>query len=78
MTNPSRSAETFSAEELAAARRLRRSVWPDPETRRKLNRDDQCPHQPMCLSVQVCIEEIAWWLRHRAEFAALEDARESA
>ncbi len=69
------SAETFSAEELRRAQQLRQTVWPDPETRLKLNRDDQCPHQPMCPSLQVCVEDIAWYLRHRT---ALEAARQSA
>jgi len=67
--NPS--AETFTAEELATALALRQSVTPDRETVRRLNRRDQCPHQPACASLPICVERIAWYLRHRQELHAL-------
>lgn len=55
--------EAFSAVELERAADLRGSV---PPTRRGLSRVfDQCPHSPACPSVKICIEEIAWYVRHR-------------
>lgn len=29
-----------------------------------------CPHQPACPTLAVCVEEIAWYLRHRIEIHA--------
>lgn len=56
-------AEKFSDDELARAAELRTSV---PAVRRgRSNVFDQCPHTPACPNVKVCIEEIAWYLRHR-------------
>lgn len=70
MTNPDRlgeypydPTEMFSADELAAARQLRESVGPVKVG----DRIDSCPHTPACLNVYVCIEEIAWYLRHKSE-----------
>lgn len=55
--------ETFSAEELAEAYRLRRFVTPAPTLKRR----DHCPHATPCPNGRVCVEEIAWYLRHQAE-----------
>ncbi len=30
---------------------------------------DTCPHTPGCPTVAVCVDEIAWYLRHRVETA---------
>lgn len=57
--------EKFSEHELARAADLRATV---PATRRGFSKVfDQCPHTPACPNVRVCIEEIAWYLRHRPE-----------
>lgn len=61
-------AETFSEAELAEAYRLRKFVTPAPTLRRR----DSCPHPQPCPNVRVCIEEIAWYLRHKAEIEAAE------
>lgn len=53
----------FTVEELEYAAALRQSVSPAPDVRRR----DRCPHTPACSSIEVCIEAIAWYLRHRAE-----------
>lgn len=34
-------------------------------------RGDTCPHAPPCPTVQVCVEEVAWYLRHRRELHEL-------
>lgn len=51
----------FSNDEIEFAVHWRQSVKPDP----RLKRRDQCPHTPMCVSVQDCIESIAWYKRHQ-------------
>lgn len=58
--------ETFSGDELAEAYRLRRFVTPASTLKRR----DSCPHTPACPNARVCIEEIAWYLRHQAEIEA--------
>jgi len=58
--------ETFTGEELARAYELRRFVSPAPTLKRR----DHCPHVPPCPNARVCIEEIAWYLRHQAEIEA--------
>lgn len=59
--------ESFTPEELERALELRNRFGPDPATIRETGRTDHCPHRPACPSVQVCVEEIAWYLRHQAE-----------
>ncbi len=60
-------AEKFSLDDLSTAARLRQS---HPKTRRGDSMIfDQCPHTPACSTVAVCIEEIAWYLRHKHEIA---------
>jgi hypothetical protein len=57
--------ESYSLEELERARDLRKSV---PPTRRgRTTVFDQCPHTPACPTLAECIENIAWYLRHRKE-----------
>lgn len=58
--------ETFSADEITEAYRLRRFVTPAPGLKRR----DSCPHLTPCPSVRVCVEEIAWYLRHQVEIEA--------
>ncbi len=58
--------EVFSAEELERARQLRLEVGPQKVG----DRLDSCPHTPACPSVSICIEEIAWYLRHKFEIEA--------
>lgn len=60
-------AETFSAAEIDDAKRWRLLATPDRMTRKQLGRTDNCPHQPQCPNVRVCLEEIAWYLRHQKE-----------
>ena len=31
------------------------------------SRGDICPHTPMCPNDEICIENIAWYLRHQQE-----------
>ena len=57
--------ERFSVEEREAAGRLRKDVKPDPD-------GSKCPHTPRCPSVNVCLEEIAWYLRYRRDIHAIE------
>lgn len=64
--HPFDASETFTADELARARELREMVGP----RKVDERIDSCPHTPPCPSVKICIEEIAWYLRHKAELDA--------
>ena len=56
--------EKFSSDELTAALDLRSSV---EGKRRPGGVIDQCPHTPACPTVDVCIEEIAWYLRHKTQ-----------
>ncbi len=58
--------ERFSQEELQDAMDLRDKIQPDPYLRRR----DQCPHTELCPNVAMCIEAIAWYLRHRDEIEA--------
>lgn len=58
--------ETFSQDELTEAYRLRRFVTPSPSLKRR----DSCPHLTPCPNVRVCVEEIAWYLRHQTEIEA--------
>lgn len=53
--------ETFTADDLAEA-----AVW-RAQKRRVGLRHDPCPHTPMCPSERACLEEMAWYLRHRRE-----------
>lgn len=53
--------EVFSGAELAEAARLRKFVTPHPSLRRR----DHCPHATPCPNGRVCVEEIAWYLRHQ-------------
>ena len=59
--------EQFSVEELQSALEWRQSIQPsDLRTHRR----DLCPHRPPCPTVAVCVEEIAWYLRHRKDLDA--------
>lgn len=57
------SVETFTEDELQQAAALRQSVTPHASLRRR----DRCPHRVPCENTKACIEEIAWYLRHRRE-----------
>ncbi len=57
------SVETFTEDELHHAAALRSSVTPAQNIRRR----DRCPHRTPCPNTRVCIEEIAWYLRHQRE-----------
>lgn len=63
---PYDSSEVFSVDELTEAARLRQRVTP----LHNLKRRDSCPHTPPCPGARVCIEEIAWYLRHRKDIEA--------
>ncbi len=54
--------EHFSREELAQAVYWRGHFCPTIR-----GRSDHCPHTPPCPNVPICLEEIAWYLRHRQE-----------
>lgn len=58
--------ETFSAEEIERARELRDLVGPV----KTKDRFDSCPHTPPCPTEAICLEEIAWYLRHKTELDA--------
>ncbi len=60
---PYDASEKFSAGELERARDWRTEVGP----RTVGDRTDSCPHTPACPNARVCIEEIAWYLRHKRE-----------
>lgn len=51
----------FTEAELQNALTWRQRVTPDPWHKRR----DQCPHDPMCPSLSYCLENIAWYFRHR-------------
>lgn len=55
----------FTEAELEHALDLRQRVTPDPSVAHQLGRADRCPHQPECESLTVCVERIAWYLRHQ-------------
>lgn len=54
-------AAPFSEAELEIATDLRQRTSPAPGQTRK----DRCPHEPMCPSLTMCIEAIAWYRRHQ-------------
>ena len=68
--HPYDSTETFSRDELHAAFELRQRIAPDRDTILKTKRRDHCPHTPRCPNGRVCVEEIAWYLRHRVRLQA--------
>jgi len=63
---PYDSSEHFTEDEYAEALRLRTTVTSASDLRRR----DDCPHTPPCPNVRICLEEIAWYLRHRVELHA--------
>ena len=61
--------ERFTDAELDDAR-FWRAQYCEPDARYTTRRD-RCPHSPPCPSERVCVEEIAWFLRHRTELMTL-------
>lgn len=53
--------ETYSDEDLARAKHFRMMFKPSH------GRPDRCPHAPVCPNMRVCLESIAWYLRHYQE-----------
>lgn len=58
---PYDAAETFTIEDIDKAKHFRSYVKP------RIGRPDHCPHDPRCPNVTVCLEEIAWYIRHMRE-----------
>lgn len=61
----------FSPAELEHAADLlsRNRMGRRPENGGKM---DRCPHTPECPNVIICIEEVAWFIRHHEEIRDLE------
>lgn len=57
--------ETFTEAELEHATDLRQRCR--PTLRKETGQFDRCPHTPACEDVLICIERIAWFVRHWRE-----------